>query len=217
MEKFGIIIISIVIAFLLRLIIGIVIPIDTLNALGPFAIIILWVPVASAVFIAIKLWKNSNKSNQQFSNTKVVYKSSQNEVVSNDEIQSETNASELTKERKRLEKELEELDKAEEEQREIERLQREIERKKQEKQNDIDKYFEQELEGYISDLQEQIENPDFGYDLTATYEKEVVKMQNLQRGIKICRTVDEYHGLAMKFYKHKRIFTKNRSVKYWFK
>ena len=90
-------------------------------------------------------------------------------------------------------------------------------RKKQEKQNEIDKYFEQALEGYISDLHDQMENPDFGFNLTLTYEREIARMQNLQRGIKICRTVDEFHELAMKFFKHKRIFTKNRSVKYWFK
>tara|TARA_A100001015_G_scaffold80749_1_gene89438 strand:+ start:1008 stop:1649 length:642 start_codon:yes stop_codon:yes gene_type:complete len=208
--------IAFVIFIILTFIISVILEILSLGA-GSIILNQILSVIISATLTTFIVSRYKDKSNQQYSNTKVVYKSNQNEIINNDEIQSEANVTELTKERKRLEKELEGLDKAEEEQREIERLQREIERKKQEKQNDIDKYFEQELEGYISDLQEQMENPDFGFDLTATYEKEVVKMQNLQRGIKICRTVDEYHGLAMKFYKHKRIFTKNRSVKHWFK
>ena len=48
MEKFGIIIISLVIAFVLRLIIQLIIPLEFLAALGPFAIIVLWIPVISA-------------------------------------------------------------------------------------------------------------------------------------------------------------------------
>ena len=131
MEKFGIIIISLVIALVVRLLIQLVIPLEFLMALGPFAIVVLWIPVIAAVYLGVNLWKKSNQN--------------KNVNLSQNQSVGKTSTINYSTEREALEAELEELKTMDEDEKEVERLKKEISLMKKKLAENYDDY---EAPGY---------------------------------------------------------------------